>query len=116
MMEIEGVSAENKNQEKLEFARTNARKALAPYAGKIIQVTYRTGFGRKMTTDDFLISELQEEQVWLDKTIYDHALGKLVPSGNSFQIPLEMVHIIVTNDKVIFPAKAKWKFKNNLER
>ena len=43
-----------KNPDDLQFARESVMRSLLLYVEKIVQVTYRTGVGRKMNTDEFL--------------------------------------------------------------
>jgi hypothetical protein len=71
----------------------------------MIQATYRTGEGRKMRTDDFFISRLEGKSVWLDETTYDQLHQMLRPSGVPSPVPLEMIHVIVADDKIIYPVK-----------
>ena len=93
------------NDEQLNRKRSNARSIVAPRVGKIVQVTFRTGEGRKTRTDDFLISRVDETAVWLDEVSWDGVQQKLVPSGNPFAVDLKRIHFIMDGDQGMWPRK-----------
>lgn len=91
--------------------RTNSANVLGPHLHKLIQVTYRTGEGRKMRTDDLFISKLDDRNVWLDEKMYDELHQVFKPSKTPFSVPLEMIHVIVIDDKIIYPIKRSKKVR-----
>jgi len=83
--------------------RENARKALEPYLKKIVQMTFRTGEGRKMRTYRFFVSGFEGQSVILLETEWDHNKQEEVPTGERLVVPLEMVHFVMVGDKGIWP-------------
>lgn len=90
------------------FKRQSAHSILGPRLNKIVQVTYRTGEGRKMRTDHFYVAGLNDLNVQLDETYWDYTLNTEMPTKKSVSVPLEMIHVVVDLDKtglVLFPTK-----------
>ncbi|MCL4333379.1 MAG: hypothetical protein M1290_06410 [Candidatus Thermoplasmatota archaeon] len=101
--------AKIKSNEDLESRRRNVGNALAEFKGNIVQLTYRNGEGRKMVTDDFMIVNLSQDGILIDRTVWNESKWKVESAGHPFLIKPESVHVIVSNNEVIFPLKSQRK-------
>ena len=91
----------------LTVKKGSALHAISPRVGKIIQVTFRTGEGRKMRTDDFLVTSVDQSFVWLDEIVWNGKKSTLEPKRDPFGIALEKVHFIMDGDLGIWPTSGK---------
>lgn len=93
----------------LAVRREHVWEVVSPRAGKIIQITFRTGEGRKMRTDNFLIVSVDHSFVQLNEVAWNEMKSTLVRKGNPFNIELEKVHFIMDGDLGIWPGSGKRK-------
>lgn len=89
----------------MKFAEQNAHNLLRNKVRKIVQITYRTGEGRKMSTGRFLINVLGNENVWVHNTAWDESGNELKSVGKQLAISLEKVHFVMYGEIGVWPKK-----------
>ena len=101
--------ASDKRGLQLAVRRERVWEVVSPRAGKIIQITFRTGEGRKMRTDNFLVVSVDYSFVQLNEVDWNEMKSALGRKGNPFNIDLEKVHFIMDGDLGIWPGSGKRK-------
>lgn len=99
----------DKREFQLAVRREHVWEVVSPRAGKIIQISFRTGEGRKMRTDDFTVVSVDQYFVWLNEVSWNDEKKTFERKGSPFRVELEKVHFIMDGDLGIWPARVKRK-------
>ena len=101
--------APNNREMRLAIKREHVWNDISTRIGKIIQITFRTGEGRKMRTDDFTVVSVDQYFVWLNEVSWNDEKKTFERKGSPFRVELEKVHFIMDGDLGIWPARVKRK-------